>query len=269
MAWARGPAFAGAPRDFPANLAFGVEPSGALALPLAVLGGVLVVALLLRERRGVLSPVAARPRRFARPPRARRARDGRARSPGANGRRLPAVRRAPSRRPRRRPSRSPPGRSLSAFLARALPDVGGPLARRDCSRGSSSAPARAGKTIAAAGYWGPELDYRLARLGASGSRRPLSVGRRGAPRLVPRGGDSRRDARARSRVSSLAAVSPDRLRPAARLARVGGARLAPRTRRDDSSQARSSTWSRRSPSRRVNPDPGRVPESGPASRGSP
>ncbi|HEX7616508.1 MAG TPA: glycosyltransferase family 39 protein, partial [Thermoanaerobaculia bacterium] len=59
MAWARVPDFADTLRDFPANLAFGVEPFGPLGLPLAILGGALVVALLLRERRGVLSPVAA------------------------------------------------------------------------------------------------------------------------------------------------------------------------------------------------------------------
>ncbi|MGZ5427289.1 MAG: hypothetical protein ACXWE1_08770, partial [Thermoanaerobaculia bacterium] len=30
------------------------------------------------------------------------------------------------------------------------------------------APARAGRRVLAAGYWGPELDYRLARAGAPG-----------------------------------------------------------------------------------------------------
>ena len=42
-----------------ANLAFGIEPAGALALPFALLGGALLLALLFRERRGVLAPVAA------------------------------------------------------------------------------------------------------------------------------------------------------------------------------------------------------------------
>ena len=71
MAWARGSAFAGALRDFPANLAFGVEPFGAVAIPLAVLGAVLVVALLLRETARRPFSRRRRPRGFSRPPRAR------------------------------------------------------------------------------------------------------------------------------------------------------------------------------------------------------
>ena len=53
------------------------------------------------------------------------------------------------------------------FLARALPDVAGPSPGETLAR-LLDASARAGKTIAAAGYWGPELDYRLARAGAPG-----------------------------------------------------------------------------------------------------
>ena len=103
MAWSREAGFASALRDFPANLAFGAPAGGTAMAALGVTGAVLLAALLAREWRGVLAPVA---------------------------RVL--------------------GLSL-ALLARLL-----------------DAPVRVGRRVLAAGYWGPELDYRLARAGAPG-----------------------------------------------------------------------------------------------------
>ena len=166
MAWARGPEFAGALRAFPANLAFGVEPSDAAALPLAALGAALVVALLLRERRGVLSPVAAvlagslvllALAHFA---------TGALVLPGRTAVVfLPLVALLLASAPPAVPLAA--GALALGFLARALPDVAGPSPSETLAR-LLDASARAGKTIAAAGYPGPELDYRLARAGAPG-----------------------------------------------------------------------------------------------------
>ncbi len=55
----------------------------------------------------------------------------------------------------------------AAFLVRALPELAGPSPGEIVAR-LLETPARAGKTIVAAGYWGPELDYRLARAGLPG-----------------------------------------------------------------------------------------------------
>lgn len=166
MAWARAPEFAGALRDFPANLAFGIEPDGPFALPLSVLGGAIVLALFLRERRGVLSPVAAvlagslallAFAEFA---------TGALVLPGRTAVVfLPFVALLLAAAPPAVPVAA--GAVAAAFLARRLPDVGGPSPGEIVARLVEPA-ARAGKTIVAAGYWGPELSYRLTRAGAGG-----------------------------------------------------------------------------------------------------
>jgi 4-amino-4-deoxy-L-arabinose transferase-like glycosyltransferase len=166
MAWARGPGFSGALRDFPANLAFGVEPSGAPALPLTVLGAALVAAVLLRERRGVLSPVAfVLGGSLALLALAELA-TGALALPGRTAVVfLPLVTLLLASAPPAVPLGA--GTLALGFLVRVLPDLSGPSIGETVAR-LLEAPARAGKTIAAAGYWGPELDYRLARLGAPG-----------------------------------------------------------------------------------------------------
>jgi hypothetical protein len=67
------------------------------------------------------------------------------------------------------PAPTPVGAGLlaAAFLSRRLPELTGPSPAEMLER-LLEAPARGGRTIAAAGYWGPELDYRLARAGAPG-----------------------------------------------------------------------------------------------------
>jgi hypothetical protein len=166
MAWARGSAFAAALRDFPANLAFGVEPPGALALPLAVLGAVLLVALLVRERRGVLSPVAAVLAGALVLLALGEIATGALVLPGRTAVVfLPFVALLLASAPPAVPLAA--GTLAVGLLVRVLPDLAGPSPGETVAR-LLEAPARAGKTIAAAGYWGPELDYRLARLGAGG-----------------------------------------------------------------------------------------------------
>jgi hypothetical protein len=167
MAWARDPAFAGALRDFPANLAFGIEPPpGSLALPLAALGGALVAALLLRERRGVLSPAAGVLSGSLLLLALAQIATGALVLPGRTAVVfLPFVALLLASAPPAVPLAA--GTLALAFLARALPSVPGPSPGETLAR-LLEAPARAGKTIAAAGYWGPELDYRLARAGSPG-----------------------------------------------------------------------------------------------------
>ena len=58
MAWSTETGLASALRDFPANLAFGAPAGGPAMLALGVLGAIVVVALVAREWRGVLAPVA-------------------------------------------------------------------------------------------------------------------------------------------------------------------------------------------------------------------
>ncbi|MEO8586524.1 MAG: glycosyltransferase family 39 protein [Acidobacteriota bacterium] len=166
MAWARGSEFAGALRDFPANLAFGVEPAGALAFPLAFLGGALLLALLFRERRGVLAPVAAvltgslvllALAQFA---------TGALVLPGRTAVvLLPLVALLLASAPAAVPFAA--GTLAASLLARSPTDVAGPSPGETLAR-LLETPARAGKAIVAVGYWGPELDYRLARAGAPG-----------------------------------------------------------------------------------------------------
>jgi hypothetical protein len=166
MAWARASAFAGALREFPANLAFGVEPAGSLALPLAFLGAVVLVALLVRERRGVLSPVAAVLAGSLVLLALGEIATGALVLPGRTAVVfLPFVALLLASAPPAVPLAA--GMLALGFLVRVLPDLAGPSPGETVAK-LLEAPARAGKTIAAAGYWGPELDYRLTRLGASG-----------------------------------------------------------------------------------------------------
>ena len=166
MAWARNPAFAGSLREFPANLAFGVEPTPAVALPLSALGALLVAALLLRERRGVLAPVAAVLAGCLALLAAGQLATGALILPGRTAVVfLPFVALLLASAPPAVPLAA--GTLALAFLVRALPDAPGPSPGETLAR-LLETPARAGKTIAAAGYWGPELDYRLLRLGAGG-----------------------------------------------------------------------------------------------------
>jgi uncharacterized membrane protein len=166
MAWAHAVPFARAVREFPAHLAFGVEPFGALALPLAVLGAVLLTALLVRERRGVLSPVAAVLAGSLVLLALGELATGALVLPGRTAVVfLPLVALLLASAPPAVPLAA--GTLAAAFLVRVLPDLSGPSPGETLAR-LLEAPARAGKKIAAAGYWGPELDYRLARLGAGG-----------------------------------------------------------------------------------------------------
>lgn len=163
MAWARGPEFAGALRDFPANLAFGIEPGGALALPLSILGGALVLALLFRERRGVLSPVAAVLAGSLVLLALAQLVTGALVLPGRTAVvLLPFVALLVAAAPPAVPLGT--GVLAVAFLVRTLQDVAGPSPGETLARVLET-PARAGKTIAAVGYWGPELAYRLERAG--------------------------------------------------------------------------------------------------------
>ncbi|MFI5119411.1 MAG: glycosyltransferase family 39 protein [Thermoanaerobaculia bacterium] len=166
MAWSRDAGFASALRDFPANLVFGAPAGSPAMTALGVAGAVLLAALLTREWRGVLAPVARvlglslallalaefgalsllLPERTAfvflpfaalllaaAPPFV----------PAAAGTLATAL--------------------LALWLPRVLePSPGVLLARL------LEVPARAGRVILVVGYWGPELDYRLARAGAPG-----------------------------------------------------------------------------------------------------
>jgi hypothetical protein len=166
MAWTAEREFAGALRDFPANLAFGA-PAGAPAMaPLAAAGAVLLVALLAREWRGVLS-AAARPL-------------------GLSLALLAVTQLAAGSLvlPERTAlvflplavlllASAPPfvpaaaGTLATALLALWLPRVAEPAPGELLAR-LFEAPAKAGRRVLAAGYWGPELDYRLARAGTPG-----------------------------------------------------------------------------------------------------
>ena len=168
MAWSTEAGFASALRDFPANLSFGAPAGGPAmaAMALGAVGALLLAVLLAREWRGVFAPVArvlglslallalaefgagalVLPERTAlvflpftalllaaAPPFV----------PAAAGTLATAL--------------------LALWLPRAIEPSPGALLTR-----LLEAPARAGHRILAAGYWGPELDYRLARAGAPG-----------------------------------------------------------------------------------------------------
>ncbi len=166
MAWSLEAEFARALRDFPANLVFGAPAGGPAMALLGATGAILLAALLTREWRGVLAPVArvlglsllllalaelgagtlVLPERTAlvflpfaalllaaAPPFV----------PAAAGTLATAL--------------------LALWLPRAVEPTPGALLAR-----LLEAPAAAGRSILAVGYWGPELDYRLARAGAPG-----------------------------------------------------------------------------------------------------
>ena len=166
MAWAQGPEFTGALRDFPTNLAFGVEPARAATIPLAVLGGALVLSLLIRERRGILSPVSAVLSGSLVLLALAQLATGALVLPGRTAVVfLPLVALLLACAPPGVPLGA--GAIATAFLVRACTNLAGASPGELLAR-LLEAPARSGRTIVAAGYWGPELDYRLARLGAAG-----------------------------------------------------------------------------------------------------
>jgi len=166
MAWSTGAGFASALRDFPANLAFGAPATGPATAALGVAGALVLAALLARAFRGAFSPVA---RVFAL-------------SLGLLA--LASLGAGALVLPERTAlvflpfavlllAAAPPivpaavGTLATALLAlwlsrAAEPSPGVLLARL------LEAPALAGRRILAAGYWGPELDYRLQRAGAPG-----------------------------------------------------------------------------------------------------
>jgi uncharacterized membrane protein len=166
MAWSFGAEFSGALRDFPASLAFGALAGGPAMAALGVAGTILLAALLTREWRGVLAPVArvlglslvllalaefgagtlVLPERTALVF-------------------LPFAALLLAAAPPFVPVAA--GTLAAALLGLWLPRVAEPSPGELLAR-LLEAPARAGRRVLAAGYWGPELDYRLARAGAPG-----------------------------------------------------------------------------------------------------
>jgi Dolichyl-phosphate-mannose-protein mannosyltransferase len=166
MAWSGGADFSGALRDFPANLAFGA-PSGSGAMTmLGAAGALLLAALLARAWQGAFAPAA--------------------RVLGISLALLAAGQFAAGSLvlPERTAlvflpfaalllADAPPavpalaGTLSAALLALWLPRAAEPSPGELLAR-LLEAPARAGRRVLAAGYWGPELDYRLARAGAPG-----------------------------------------------------------------------------------------------------
>ncbi|MGZ5427898.1 MAG: hypothetical protein ACXWFS_02710 [Thermoanaerobaculia bacterium] len=166
MAWSMEAGFAGTLRDFPANLAFGAPAGGPAMAALGVAGAVLLAALLTRDWRGVLAPVA----RVLGLSLALLA----LAELGAGTLVLPErtalvflpfavllLAAAPPFVP------AAAGTLATALLALWLPRAAEPSPGELLAR-LLEAPARAGRRVLAAGYWGPELDYRLARAGAPG-----------------------------------------------------------------------------------------------------
>jgi hypothetical protein len=167
MAWVRGSGFGHALRDLPANLAFGAEPAGGVLGPaLAAVGLLLLLALLFRERRGVLAPVAAV---LAGSLVLLALGESAAHALVLPGRTavvfLPLVALLLASAPPALPLAA--GTLAAALLARTLPELSAPSPGEMLAH-LLEAPAGAGRRIAAAGYWGPELDYRLARAGLAG-----------------------------------------------------------------------------------------------------
>jgi hypothetical protein len=166
MAWTAEGGFVDALRGFPANLAFGA-PTGAPAMAaLAAAGAVLLAALLAREWRGVLS-TAARTLGLSLALLA-------VAQLGAGSLVLPErtalvflplaallLASAPPFVP------AAAGTLATVLLALWLPRVAEPAPGELLVR-LLEAPVKAGRRVLAAGYWGPELDYRLARAGAPG-----------------------------------------------------------------------------------------------------
>jgi hypothetical protein len=166
MTWSMQAGFASALRDFPANLAFGAPAGGPIMAVLGVAGAVLLAALLTREWRGVLAPVArvlglslallalaefgtstlVLPERTALVF-------------------LPFAALLLSAAPPFVPAAA--GTLATVLLALWLPRAAEPSPGALLAR-LLEAPARAGRSILAAGSWGPELGYRLQRAGAPG-----------------------------------------------------------------------------------------------------
>ncbi len=166
MGWSTEAGFASALRDFPANLVFGA-PAGAPAMAaLGAAGALLLAALVARAWRGAFSPVA--------------------RVLGFSLALLALAEFAESTLvlPERTAlvflpfatlllAEAPPfisagvGTLATALLALWLPRAVEPSPGALVAR-LLEAPARAGQRVLAAGYWGPELDYRLARAGVPG-----------------------------------------------------------------------------------------------------
>ena len=166
MAWSRAADLSRAIRDFPANLAFGAPAGSPAMTALGAAGALLLAGLVARAWRGAFAPVArvlaislallaagqfaagaiVLPERTALvflPLAALLVAD----TPPA----LPAL----------------AGTLSAALLALWLPRAAEPSPGEIVARLLES-PARAGRLVLAAGYWGPELDYRLARAGAPG-----------------------------------------------------------------------------------------------------
>ena len=166
MAWSMEAGFAGALRDFPANLAFGASAGGPAMSALGVAGAVLLAALLVREWRGVVAPVARvlglslallALAEFA---------AGRLVLPERTALVfLPFIALLFAAAPPFVPAAA--GTLATALLALWLPRAAEPSPGALLTR-LLEAPARAGRRVLAAGYWGPELDYRLQRAGAPG-----------------------------------------------------------------------------------------------------
>ncbi len=166
MAWSGGADFSGALRDFPANLAFGAPAGSGAMTTLGAAGALLLAALLARAWRGVFSPVARvlgislallAAGQFAAGSLVLPERTALALLPFA----ALLLADAPPAVP------ALAGTLSAALLALWLPRAAEPSPGELLAR-LLEAPARAGRRVLAAGYWGPELDYRLARAGAPG-----------------------------------------------------------------------------------------------------
>jgi uncharacterized membrane protein len=166
MAWSGEAGFSGALRDFPANLAFGA-PTGSPAMPALRAAGVLVLAVLLaRAWQGAFAPAARvlvvslallAAGQFA---------AGSLVLPERTALVfLPLVALLLAGAPPAVPALA--GTLSAALLALWIPRAAEPSPGELLAR-LLEAPARAGRRVLAAGYWGPELDYRLARAGAPG-----------------------------------------------------------------------------------------------------
>ena len=166
MVWSMEAGFSGALRDFPANLAFGAPAGGPAMAVLGVTGAVLLAALVAREWRGVLAPVTRvfglslallALAEFGAGTLVLPERTALVFLPFAA---LPLAA-APPFVP------AAAGTLATALLALWLPRAAEPSPGALLAR-LLETPARAGRRVLAAGYWGPELDYRLARAGAPG-----------------------------------------------------------------------------------------------------
>ena len=170
MAWSLGSAFSGALRDFPANLAFGAPaggPAGGIATTvLGAAGALLLAGLVARAWKGAFAPAARvlavslvllaagqiAARALVLPERTALVF-------------LPFAALLLAEAPPAIPALA--GAVSTALLALWLPRVLEPSPGALVAR-LLEMPARAGRRVLAADYWGPELDYRLARAGAPG-----------------------------------------------------------------------------------------------------